>query len=134
MSDLELGLEGKASLSVSEADTARAVGSGAVVVLGTPVMIALMEQASVAATAPRLPPDQVTVGTQVAVRHLAPTPVGMGVVARATLTEIDGRVLTFEVEAWDDKERIGVGTVQRVIVDRERFQGRADEKGMVEAR
>ena len=132
MPELECGLTGQALLVVSTADTAQAVGSGAVRVLGTPVMIALMEQASVEATAACLAPNQVTVGTQIDVQHTAATPVGMHVTAQATLVAIEGRRLSFRVEAWDEREPIGHGTHQRVIVDLAKFQQRADSKGLSE--
>jgi fluoroacetyl-CoA thioesterase len=116
-----VGLRGTASLTVSAQDTARAQKSGAVPVLATPRLVALMEQAAMDATGAALAPGETTVGTRIDVTHFAPTPVGRTVSAEARLDAIDGRSLTFSVVAWDGNEKIGEGTHQRVVVDEAQF-------------
>ncbi|MFI7435410.1 thioesterase family protein [Micromonospora haikouensis] len=120
------GRAARVELTVTDADTALAVGSGDVAVLGTPRVVALAEAATVAATAGALPPDGTTVGTRVELDHLAPTPVGRTVVALARLTDVDGRRLGFEVTVTDDAgQSVARGRVERVLVDRRRFAARA---------
>jgi fluoroacetyl-CoA thioesterase len=120
-----LGLAARVELTVTDADTAQAVGSGDVPVLGTPRVLALAEAATVAATATRMPPGRTTVGLRVELDHLAPTPVGRTVVARARLAKVDGRRLLFEVSVADGDETVAQGRVERVLVDRQRFVERA---------
>lgn len=129
MSELTTGLTGECAWTVSDDMTAAQVGSGLVAVFSTPLLVALLENAAVNALADRLDETQTSVGTRIDVRHLAATPVGMTVRARATLTEIDRRRLIFTVEAWDDAEKIGEATHERFIVDRAKFEARAAEKG-----
>ena len=125
---IQVGLTGEATERVTRALTAAQWGSGLVASYATPAMIALMENAAFNATKPLLPATQTTVGTEVNVQHLAATPVGMTVRARAELLELDGRKLVFKVEAWDDAEMIGKGMHTRFIVDVERFQQRFNAK------
>lgn len=125
---VELGLSAEASELVSESVTALAVGSGTVRVYATPAMIALMERTSVAALEKALRAEQTSVGVEVNVKHLAATPVGMRVHARAEVIAIAGRRVTFKVEAWDAREKIGEGTHTRVIVDTARFIERVEQK------
>ncbi len=122
---LQLGRTAERSIVVGEEHTAVRWGSGGVRVLSTPHMIALMEGAAVDAVEPSLPPGQQSVGTAVQIEHLAPTPVGGHVTARATLVTIDGRRLLFDVTAEDGAGPIGRGTHERVIVDVDRFMARA---------
>ncbi len=96
--------------------------------LATPEMIRLMEKAAVAAVDHLLPDGYRTVGVEVNVRHLAATPVGMRVRAQAELTAVEGRKLTFRVEAFDEVERIGEGEHKRAIIDVERFRERVEAK------
>ena len=124
MSELAVGLVGEASESVTRELTAAHWGSGLVASYSTPAMVGLMENAAFNATKPLLPETQTTVGTEVNIKHLAATPVGMTARARAELLELDGRKLVFKVEAWDDVEKIGEGTHTRFIVDVERFSQR----------
>jgi fluoroacetyl-CoA thioesterase len=123
------GLKGEARLVVREEDTAQHLGSGNVAVLATPRMIAIMENASVKAVDHLLPPGQATVGSEVRVRHLAATPQGMEVTVRSELVEVEGRRLTFKVEAFDEREKIGEGTHIRFIIDLDRFRERIEAKG-----
>ena len=137
---LTAGLEATVTAEVTDADTAAALGSGDVPVLGTPRLLALAEAATVAAVAPALAPGQTTVGIEVSLEHSRPAPVGAGIEVRAELTEIDGRRLVFMVVGYlsgesaaeagggdgdDDGAVIGGGTVQRLLVDRDRFLARA---------
>lgn len=122
------GLTGEASITVTDDLTAAALGSGSVPVYSTPALIALLEGAAIDALKGRLPDGMTTVGVRVDVRHLAATPVGQTVTARATLRQVDGRRLVFDVAAWDPVEPVGEGTHERVIVDRARFESRAAAK------
>ncbi|MFJ8581973.1 thioesterase family protein [Micromonospora sp. NPDC093277] len=119
------GLTARIELTVTDADTAQAVGSGDVPVLGTPRVLALAEAATVAATAIRMPPDSTTVGVRVELEHRAATPVGRTVTAGARLAKVDGRRLLFEVTVTDGDEVVAEGRVERVLVDRRRFVERA---------
>ncbi len=125
---LQPGLSATVQTVVAPANTAQALGSGAVPVFATPALVALLEQAAVAALAPALPPGQTSVGVRVDVQHLAATPVGMTVRAHAALLAIDGRRLTFAVTAYDDAEQVAEGTHERVLVDQERFLARVQKK------
>ena len=122
------GLTGTVTHRVDYASTARQVGSGTVDVLATPELVRLMEVAAVAALADHLPPELTSVGVSLEVHHVAPTPVGLSVEVRATLTEAQGRRLTFQVVASDDLEEIGRGIHKRVLVEVEGFITRAQEK------
>ncbi|WP_370040727.1 thioesterase family protein [Micromonospora sp. M71_S20] len=124
-SALTPGLTARVELTVTDTDTAEAVGSGDVPVLGTPRVLALAEAATVAATAARMPGGSTTVGTRVELDHRAATPVGRTVVAQARLTAVDGRRLHFEVSVSDGDETVAEGRVERVLVDRQRFVERA---------
>jgi len=125
---LKAGLTGEAELVVGEEHTAPHVGSGKVHVLATPVMVNLMEAAALAAAERFLPAGHQSLGTHLDVRHIAATPVGMRVRARAELVAIDGRNLTFRVTAEDEREPIGDGTHVRVVVNVARFDQRAQAK------
>ncbi|WP_433262391.1 thioesterase family protein [Micromonospora vinacea] len=119
------GLTAQVELTVTDADTAQAVGSGDVPVLGTPRVLALAEAATVAATATGMPPGSTTVGTRVELEHLAPTVVGRTVRAQALLATVDGRRLSFEVTVSDGDQTVARGRVDRILVDRARFVERA---------
>lgn len=122
---LEAGLWGDAKLVVTDADTALALGSGTVPVLGTPRVVALAEEACCHAIEGQLPEGHTSVGMRVQVDHLQPTAVGQQVVAEATLEKIEGRRLTFTVSVSDACGLIAAGKVTRVIVETERFIERA---------
>lgn len=109
---------------MSEGDLATAVRSGDVPVLGTPVVVALCEEATVDAVAGALEAGQTTVGVRVEIDHLAPSVVGAAIIARAVLDTLDGRGLRFSVEAHDGEALIARGAVHRVVVDRDRFISR----------
>jgi predicted thioesterase len=122
---VEPGLCGTAQLDVTDADTAVVIGSGEVPVLATPRVIALCEEATVAALKNRLGAGQTTVGMRVEIDHLHPTAVGRHVVAEATLKRVEGRRLTFTVSATDHRGLVAAGKVTRVIVDIDRFMEKA---------
>jgi fluoroacetyl-CoA thioesterase len=115
----------RVSLTVTDADTAQALGSGDVPVLATPRVLALAEAATVGATASRMPPGKTTVGTRIWIDHTAPTPVGRTVTATAHLAKADGRRLIFEVTVRDGDQTVAEGRVERTIVDRQRFLDKA---------
>jgi fluoroacetyl-CoA thioesterase len=125
---LKQGLVGRAALVVAEDHTAPRVGSGRVHVLATPVMINLIEAAALAAVEHLLPAGHQSLGTLLNVRHIAATPVGMRVVATAEVIGIDGRTIRFRVEARDEKELIGDGTHERVVVNVAKFDQRIQRK------
>jgi len=122
---LSPGLHGSAKLVVAEADTAIALHSGEVPVLGTPRLIALCEEASLAAVADQMVAGQTTVGMRVQIDHLAPTHVGSSVAAEATLEKVEGRRLTFTVSVSDHCGLVAAGKVTRVVVETERFLDKA---------
>jgi predicted thioesterase len=123
---MQIGDKGKSEAVVSETTTAKSLGSGALNVLATPIMVALMENAATKALS--LPEGQTSVGTYLDIKHLAATPIGMKVWAIAEITEIDGRKLGFHIEAFDEKEKIGEGRHERFIVNAEKFTEKANSK------
>jgi len=124
------GLSARVELTVTDADTAQALGSGDVPVLGTPRLLALAEAATVAATATRMAPGMTTVGVRVELDHRAATAVGRTVVAQARLAKVDGRRLLFEVSVSEGERVVADGRVERALVDRQRFMARVfDEPG-----
>jgi predicted thioesterase len=123
--ELAAGLTARVELTVTDADTAQALGSGDVPVLGTPRVLALAEAATVAATTGKLTAGYTTVGTRVELDHVAPSPVGRTVVAEAQLVGVEGRRLTFEVIVRDGGTTAAQGRVERVLVDRHRFVEKA---------
>jgi fluoroacetyl-CoA thioesterase len=122
------GLTASVTLTVGDADTAIALGSGDVPVLATPRLIALVEQASVKALGERLGPDKTSVGYEVQLAHLSPTPVGAEVTADATLESVEGRRLTFRVSVTDARGLVAAGRITRVVVLRDRFIERAQSE------
>jgi len=128
MSELVNGLSAEIDITVTESDTAAKWGSGLVPVFGTPALVGLMEAAAVRALEGYLREGQTTVGGRIDVRHLAATPVGMSVRARAELVAIEGRKLTFKIEAWDEFEKVGEGLHERFVVQKETFIARAQAK------
>jgi len=125
----QVGLEAAVSFDVTDADTAMALGSGDLPVLATPRLIAWLEAATVAALAASLDPTSTSVGTRVEVEHVAASPVGASVVARASVSYVDGRLVRFEVAAEHQvgdapPAVVATGRITRVIVDRARFLAR----------
>jgi predicted thioesterase len=127
---LEPGATAEISRTVTPDRTASALGNPGVEVFGTPFVVGLLENAAAAVLHPGLPPGASSVGTMVEMRHLAATPVGMTVRARATLLETDGKRFLFAVEAWDEKEKIAEGRHERYVVrDLQQFLARVMKKG-----
>ena len=125
---LQPGLSGTTEILVGTRDTAPHVGSGKVKVLATPVMVSLMEEAALLAVEGLLPAGHQTVGTKLDINHTAATPVGMRVTAHAELVKVEGRRLTFRVQAADEAELIGEGTHERIVINVARFDQRAQDK------
>ena len=125
---LPAGLTGTAELVVGEQHTAPRIGSGRIRVLATPVMINLIEAAALAAVEALLPEGYQSLGTVLNVRHIAATPVGMKIRAVATVTSVAERTIQFRVEAHDEKELIGDGTHERVVVNVAKFDLRVQRK------
>lgn len=125
---IQPGLTGEQQVQVTPALTARSLGSGSQDVYATPALAALMEAAAVAALDPLLPAGQTSVGVALEVRHLAATPTGMAVRARAEVTGVEGRKVTFRIQAWDEHELIGEATHTRVVVEAARFLARLEAK------
>ena len=127
--DIHPGAFAEVTETVRPERTAEALGKTGVKVFGTPFLVALIESASAAVVEDRLPPGGTTVGTMIDVKHLAATPVGMEVRAKATLLETDGRRFLFAVEAWDEKEKIAEGRHERFVVpDLAKFLARVAKK------
>jgi fluoroacetyl-CoA thioesterase len=128
--DLRPGVTHELTWTVTPDKTADAMGNPGVRVFATPWVIALLEQTCSALITPHLPAGASTVGTLVEMRHLAATPVGMAVRAKATLLETDGRRFLFAVDAWDAKDKIAEGRHERFVVpDLAKFLERAMKKG-----
>ena len=125
---IESGLKGAVELVVREEHTAPSIGSGKVRVLATPVMINLFEAAALKAIEHLLQPGYQSLGTHLDVHHVAATPVGMKVVASARVTRVAGRTVSFEVDARDEKDLIGHGTHERVVVNVAKFDARVQKK------
>ena len=132
MDAVKPGLKGGVELTVGEEHTAPSVGSGAIHVLGTPVMINLMEAAALAAAEHLLPDGHQSLGIHLDVSHLAATPVGMKVRATAEVTAVKGNRIKFRVEARDEADLIGEGTHERIVVNVERFDKRVQRKAGTE--
>lgn len=128
MENVKVGLSAEVVERVTENNTAIKYGSGGVAVFATPAMIGLMENAALKAVDAVLSPGLATVGTNLEIKHLAATPIGMEVRARAELIEVDGKRLVFTVEAYDDIEKIGVGTHERFIINLEKFLSKTNQK------
>jgi len=130
MPELKAGLTGEVRTRV-EGPLITDRGGG-VRVLSTPSLVMLLEQAAQRAIAPCLTPEQISVGSRVEVQHLAATPAGHEVVARARLAQVDGRRLVFEVEADDPFEPIAAGMHERYVLDADRYRQRLAKKQLAE--
>jgi predicted thioesterase len=132
LTQIQPGLKGSVEIVVGEEHTAPHVGSGRVRVLATPIMINLMEAAALQAVEGLLPAGHQTVGIHLDVTHVAATPVGMRVRAHAELIRVDKRTLFFDVSAEDEKERIGGGLHERIVINLAKFDARMQDKlGMI---
>ncbi|HTQ75848.1 MAG TPA: hotdog domain-containing protein [Burkholderiales bacterium] len=125
---LKPGQKGRSELVVAEEHTAPRVGSGRVHVLATPVMINVIEAAALAAIEHLLPEGYQSLGTRLDIRHFAATPVGMRVRAEVEVLKVDGRTVTFGVVVADEKEPVGDGTHERMVVNVSRFDVRIQDK------
>ena len=128
LSRITPGLTGTAEIVVGPEHTAPFVGSGRIAVLATPVMINVIEAASLAAVEHLLPTGHQSLGIHLDVSHVAATPVGLRVTATAEVIGVEGRTIKFRVEAHDEVETIGGGTHERVVVSVERFDERVQRK------
>jgi fluoroacetyl-CoA thioesterase len=122
------GLIGKSEMVVREEDLVGKLGSVAVDVLSTPRLIQLLEAAAIKAIQEYMPSDQLSLGTQVKIKHLSPTPLGMKVTAHALLKEVDKNRLFFVVDAYDEKDKVAEGEHERILVPKERFIQRVEKK------
>ncbi len=129
--ELKTGLSAQAEMTVESKDTAKNVGSGLAEVYATPMMIALMEKAAYTTVQPLLPQGYSTVGIRIDASHLAATPVGMTVRAVATLIEVSGKKLVFDIEAFDARDKIGEARHERYLVEDSRFIQKAYAKAAV---
>ncbi|MCL2592514.1 MAG: thioesterase family protein [Defluviitaleaceae bacterium] len=126
--NLNIGMEFKIERVVTDEISAESIGSGQFAVFATPSMIMIMEQAAEKAVRSGLAEGFESAGMVVNVEHIAATPIGMKIEVRAVLKEIDGRRLVFDVEARDEREIIGRGVHERVIINKERFMARVNSK------
>ncbi len=125
---VEIGIKGKQEALVSEDLTAKHIGSGTVLVLSTPMMIALMEKTCRLSVKPYLEDGQETVGTHVDVSHDSAVPVGKTVWCESELVSIDRRKLTFRVVVYDDNGIVGQGTHERFVIDEKKFADKMETK------
>ena len=126
--NLQIDLKNSAESVVTENDTALKVGSGSLKVLATPKMIALVEKAATDLIDKNVPSEYTSVGISLLVAHTAPTPVGMKISAEVEIISVDNRKIMFHFEVFDECGEIGSGTHERFIVEREKFQAKADKK------
>ena len=126
--EITIGMKGQAFTDVERSDTAKEVGSGDLLVYATPCMVALMEGAACEAIAEALKETETTVGTMLNIEHTSATPVGLEVRAEAAVISVEGKVITFEVTAYDEIGEIGRGLHKRVIVNSQKFLDKAYSK------
>lgn len=126
--EITVGMKGEVSSFVEREDTAKEVGSGSLLVYATPCMVALMEGAACEAIEEAMDDSKTSVGTLLNIEHISATPVGLDVRAEATVTAVEGKVITFEVRAFDEAGEIGKGTHKRVIVPTQKFLDKAYSK------
>lgn len=128
---LEAGIKNKKDMIVTEENTAKAVGSGGLEVFATPALIALAEKTAYESVIPYLEEGQGTVGTNINIKHIAATPIGMKVVCETELIEFDidkPRRLLFSVNVYDEVEKIAEGTHERFVINNDKFMGKAEGK------
>lgn len=129
---METGIKFSIEKTVTNDMTARVLRSGTLDVLATPAMIALIEETAWKSVSDQLDPGMATVGTNLNVDHLAPTPVGMKVKCETELKAVDGRKLVFDVAVYDEAGLVGKGTHERFIINEEKFQTKANNKAVKE--
>ncbi len=125
---IEVGLKGRFESVVTPEKTATAVGSGLVPVFATPYMVAMMENAASDSLIPHLEPGESSVGTHLDIAHSAASPVGIKVWAESVVTCVEGRKITFQVRAFDERGEIGSGTHERFIINAEKFMAKTQSK------
>ena len=126
--EITVGMKGEVSTLVEREDTAREGGSGSLLVYATPCMVALMEGAACEAIVDAMDETKTSVGTELNIQHLSATPVGLEVRAEAVVTAVEGKVITFDVTAYDEAGQIGKGTHKRVVVPTQKFLEKAYSK------
>ena len=126
--EITVGMKGEVFTNVEREDTAKEVGSGDLLVYATPCMVALMEGAACEAIAEAMEENQTTVGTMLNIEHISATPVGLDVRAVAEVTAVEGKVITFDVKAYDEAGEIGHGTHKRVLINSQKFLDRTYAK------
>ena len=126
--NLTVGMSNVIEAQSTEETTALKMKSGSLKVLATPAMMCLMEQAAAELVERNLPDDLTSVGIAININHKAPTPIGLTIKAEAVITKIDDRKIIFDVKAFDGVDEIGSGTHERFIVNKEKFQSKADLK------
>ncbi len=126
--NVEIGMKGETTNLVEREDTAQAVGSGSLLVYATPCMAALMEAAACEAIESGLAEDETTVGIELNLKHLSATPVGLEVRATAEVTAVEGKIISFSIEAFDEAGKIGEATHKRALVNSQRFLDRTYQK------
>ena len=125
---LKAGIKGSAEVKVTEANSAKVMGSGSLDVFATPAMIALIEKAAAESVLPYLEEGQTTVGTLINVKHVAATPLGCTARSECELIEVDGRRLVYNVSAYDNAGLIGEGVHERFIISAEKFMLKTNAK------
>ena len=128
MQPLAVGLSQELSIVVTPDRTAKHLETGSAAVFSTPSMVWLVEHNAQTLAQAHLPEGRTTVGAEIFLRHLAPTPLGMKVTARVRIEELNGRRIVFSAEIFDEKEKVGEGRHERVIVDHARFMEKVKEK------
>ena len=126
--EIVVGMKGEAATLAEREDTAAEVGSGSLLVYATPCMVALMEGAACEALGDALGEDKTTVGIELNIQHLSATPVGLEVRAEAEVTAVDGKIITFQLTAYDEAGEIGKGTHKRAVVPVQKFLDKAYAK------
>lgn len=132
MKEIMVGLAGAAGASVTRENTALSVKSGGMLVLSTPAMAALMEQAAYESVQPLMDEGDTTVGCSIDIRHIAATIMGRNIHAESTVVSVTGRKITFALKAYDEAGLIGEGTHERFVVAKERFIAKAEQRGTPE--
>lgn len=125
MKELNVGVKGRAELTTDESVLAVNVGSGSLEVFATPAMIMLMEKAACNCLAEFLENGETTVGTELCIKHISATPIGMKIFAEAVISEVNGREISFNVFAYDETGLIGSGTHKRFLVFSDKFMAKA---------
>ncbi|GCL67067.1 thioesterase family protein [Veillonella tobetsuensis] len=122
------GQTATSTVTVTESNIAKTMKSGSLEVFATPAMCALMEEAAQAAVQPHLEEGEGTVGISLSISHDAPSPMGSTIIAKATVTAVEGRKITFNIEASDGVGIIGKGRHERFVINNEKFMAKVDTR------